>query len=456
MWFERIKSMTNKERWDSITDDLCSPQSYIDWSLRFMIAASLQRRVWYGPEHLQCFPNMYGILFGPPGIGKSLCIDLVSDILRTPKKKDVRIKQTHDNNTEAEKFVIQKTEDENAKLASDTMIKAKVGGSNDDPPLFISAPDAITYEALVETIGKSLRRINYNKLNPDGTSKLGIYTHCSAFFCLDELGSLFRKKTESVVNLLLTLHNCPKFYEYKTKNMGEDRIMNGCLNFLAGTTSDFMEEIAKDKLIGKGFTARCYYICANKKRKHVAAGKLLSPEQIQYKLDLVEHIKKLYPLYGPVKVDPSTAQWLEDWWAKTEDDRSARVNKSTRLDDYYPRKIIHVYKVAMMEHFLETTDMHMELWEFQKAIEILNEEEKTMHLALTVDNANPLSKVCQRVYDYLIKHGDANMADLIVEFWDQLPQGNKSMIEVLEHLTAMDKVTDVVEETGERKYKGVL
>jgi len=67
-----------------------------------------------------------------------------------------------------------------------------------------------------------------------------------------------------------------------------------------------------------------------------------------------------------------------------------------------------------------------------------------------------LSKVCQRVYDYLIKHGDANMADLIVEFWDQLPQGNKSMIEVLEHLTAMDKVTDVVEETGERKYKGVL
>jgi hypothetical protein len=447
--------LTNRQKWESITNDFCSPQSYLDWGLRFIIAASLQRRVWYGPEHLKCFPNMYGILFGPPGIGKSLVIDLCRDILRTPKKKDVRINKTNSNNTEAEKFVMEKTEDENLKIAKSSMITSRATGMKDEPPLFMSAPDAITYESLVETIGSSLRRTTYSQSQEDGTNKLYIYSHCSTFFCLDELGSLFRKKSESVINLLLTLYGCPSLYEYKTKNSGEDRILNGCLSFLAGTTSDFMEEIARDKLIGKGFTARSIFVCANKKRKIVSAGIKMTPEQDQYKKDLVEHIKKLYPLYGQVQVSEETTKWIDNWWNDFENGKISHVNKSVKLDEYYPRKIIQVYKVAMSEHFLESTDMTIPLETFQRAIEILDKEELTMHLALTTDNGNPLSKITGKIYDYIVKNNGANIADLSVEFWDALPRGNKSLDEILPHLVACDKIKLEVKETGEKVFVAI-
>lgn len=445
--------MTNKEKWASLTDHMCSPQSYIDWTWRFIISCALQRRVWYGPEHMQCHANMYGILYGPPGLGKSLCLDMAKSIISSPLKKDVKITKTQPNNSEAELFVIAKTEEANLKAAEESMIKSKISGVNNDPPLFISAPDAVSFEALVETFGKSLRRTNYSKDNGDGTNKVGIYTHCSTYFCLDELGSLFRKKQDSIITLLLSMYGCPKNYEYKTKHNGEDRIINGCLSFLAGTTAEFMEDILKDKLIGKGFTARCFFICAHKKRKPMSSSTELTTEQIQYKKDLIEHIKKLYPLVGEAKVEPSTAEWFHKWWVEYESHPERWANKSSRLLDYFVRKNIHVIKVAMQEHFGESTEMLIPKWRFEQAIEILEKEEPTMHLALTNDADNPLTKVTNKIFDYIVKNKEAQVIDLITEFWDYLPQGRKSLDEVLSQLTMTDKLELKTKETGEIVYR---
>src|ERR1039457_7010245 len=63
---EKRKAMTNKEKWLSYTSGLSSPQNYIDWGYRYLIGASLQRRVWIGSpygdpseEYQPCFPNSY-------------------------------------------------------------------------------------------------------------------------------------------------------------------------------------------------------------------------------------------------------------------------------------------------------------------------------------------------------------------------------------------------------------
>ena len=78
-----------------------------------------------------------------------------------------------------------------------------------------------------------------------------------------------------------------------------------------------------------------------------------------------------------------------------------------------------------------------------------------MHLALTVDKGNPLAKVTNHVYDYIVKNGQPNMVDLIAEFWDELPQGNKSMDEILSHLIAMDKIKQQPLETGMITYQPI-
>ena len=77
--------MTNFELWKEYTSGSASPDNYLDWGYRYLIAACLQRRVWLSASHAPCYPNIYPILVGRPGVGKGQCIRLVDDILRHHK-----------------------------------------------------------------------------------------------------------------------------------------------------------------------------------------------------------------------------------------------------------------------------------------------------------------------------------------------------------------------------------
>jgi hypothetical protein len=436
--------MTNKEKFLFYTKDLSSPQNYIDWGWRFIIASALQRRVAFGADpkygFKPLFPNMYGILFGRPGLGKSLVLDVVSDFLKHHKRKDF-ITQTV-TAEDKDKIVAESIDKANLEDAEAATMKLKRGGEKIEAVLFPYAADATTYEALVESMSKSGRRINFNHTNGDGITKLDIYFHCSMYFNLDELGSLFRKKSDSVVNYLLGLYGCPLDYEYKTKTNGEDRVRRGCLNFLAGTTPDFMEEISSDKLIGKGFSARCFFICALKNRRNIDTITQPTKEQEQCKRDLLEHIKKLAGLYGQVQVNQETLDWLQNQWDELENNRNLRANQSPLLDDYYSRRNIHLKKVAMMNHFGESTDLFMPLSVFQQADQDLREEEPRMHLALVAESENPLGKVTDRVLQYIRCRKQTTIVDILAEFWKSLPQGRSSADAVVTQLISTGRVKE--------------
>jgi hypothetical protein len=455
--------LSNYEKWMAYNDSLPSPDSYISWGWRFIISAALQRRIAFGSDpkngYKPLFPNMYGILYGPPGTGKSLVLDTVSDFLKFHKKKDFNT--INAKSSDQEKLVIEKVEQANLEDAEATNMKLKRGGEKVDATLFPYAPDATTYEALVEAMSKAGRRINFTYTNGTGEPKLDIYFHCSMYFCLDELGSLFRKKADSTIHYINGLHGCPLDYEYKTKTNGEDRVRRGCLNFLAGTTPDFMEEISNDKLIGTGFAARCLFICATKNRKN--SSRLMAPteEQAKYRTELLAHIKNLAKLYGEVKLTPDAAAFLDDWWNTFQNNPKDRINKSPKLEHYYVRKLIHVYKVAMANHFgendyggIQNAEMFIDTPTVVKAIEDLNKEEPTMHLALQSDTDNPLAKVTDKVYNYICERHVTTMADLVTDFWKSLPNGKKSMEDVLMHLVGSGKIAEEQKEepTTKRPY----
>ncbi len=449
--------MTNFDKWMAYNDALPSPDRYVQWGWRFIVAASLQRRVAFGADPKNgtnpLFGNMYGILYGPPGTGKSLVLTRVMEFLKYHKKKDFNT--VHDKSSEQEKLVIEKVEQANLEDAEASTMKLKRGGEKVDATLFPYAPDATTYEALVDSMSKAGRRINFTYMNGSGEPKMDIYYHCSMFFCLDELGSLFRKKADSVIHYINGLHGCPLDYEYKTKNNGEDRVRRGCLNFLAGTTPDFMEEISNDKLIGTGFAARCLFICATKNRKSVSDIPEPTPEQARYRAELLAHIKNLAKLYGQVKFTPEAAKYLDDWWIEFDSNPKNRINSSPKLIHYYTRKLIMVKKVAMAEHFsendyggIQNNNMTIGIDEVKRAIEILDKEEPTMHLALQSETDNPLAKVTDRIFHYIGERHTTTMVDIVMEFWKSLPQGKKSAEDVLGHLIGTGKI---IEDSAEDK-----
>lgn len=402
--------MVNWKHWQNYTDGLSSPQNYIDWSFLYLISASLQRRVWCPPDHMPCFSNMYVILVGRPGIGKGLVIGRVSECLRYWKMSDVQL-DTSKFTKQEDKILAEAIQAGDIKAATDNEFQGKSKGAETVKPLLIPiAADATTYEALVQAVSESYRRINYVK--PDNTP--GIYGHSSICFSLQELGSLMRKRTDDTVNYMLGLYDCPLDYEYITKTKGKDRVRRGCLNLLAGTTPSFMQSTFDEKLAGEGFTSRTFYVFANKNRKHQFRIPQLTESQKESQMIILQHILKLTRLYGCVKMDEETEAYLDAWWKEEESNPHKRINKSPQMMPYYARRNIHVMKVAMALHFSESTEMHIKLETFKAAIEFLDKEEKNMHLAITLETDNITAKIATKVMS-MLETGRKTFVDLYPE-----------------------------------------
>jgi len=447
--------MTNWDKWREYTSGLPSPDNYVNWAWFYTIAASLQRRVWVGPTHQPCYPNMYTILVGPPGVGKGLIIREVTNALKH-WTLDINAGNTNAAKSQQDKDTAAMVVESDLKHATEVEYQGKSKGADTLKPLLIPVcADAITYEALVQAVGNSYRRINYAELNGDNQPKLKIYGHSSLCFVLQELSSLLRKRTNDTVNYLLGLYDCPVDYEYTTITRGKDRVRRGCLNIIAGTTPSFMQSTFDEDLVGEGFTSRTFYIYANKNRKNRMWLPSLDSSQETCKKELLDHIKKLTTLYGQVMVEPEVARWLEEWWDGYEKDKSRRVNKALEMIPYYARKNIHVLKLAMAKHFSEDAEQDelgrpknpITQEEFQWAIDFAASEEKNMHLAIALEGNSPAGKLTRKVLE-LLGTGEKNYVQLVVE---SKCSNRKELDESIEILTIgqqiktrqeMDKTTD--------------
>jgi len=423
---------SNFAKWQLVMREITSPQSFIDFGFYYMIAAALQRRVWCGPSHKPIYPNQYTILVAPPAIGKGLVIKEVEYVLRYHALEDPNAPARPKDSatlTVVDPHVVEAINAANYAQATNGAIK---NGKVKTPLLIPIAANATTFEALVRSMTKATRRINYMKYDDKlGKDILQIYTHCSLAFCLEEISSLFRRHTEDVANFLLQAYDCGN-YEYDTKTQGNDEIHRCCLNFFGGTTPIFMESTFNDKLLNDGFSSRTWFIVEQKNRFDKLFIPALNEEQLAARADIVEHVKKLTKLYGPVEYEPEAWKYLEQWW---EQPNRPRANKSPKLDAYYGRKNLHSQKLAMALHFSEDAEANergapknkITLDTVKRALELLDIVEANMHLALNFDGNNPLAAVGRKLLRYLGRNGKQSTMELLMEFWgdvdkDQLDQ----------------------------------
>jgi hypothetical protein len=428
--------MTNEERWLEYTSGLPSPDNFIEWSFLYLISASLQRRVWTPPDHDRVYPNMYITLVGDPGVGKGGPIRAVSSILTEHKLEDHKDTSKFKGD---EKVVADAVIDNDIKVAQEDMVKGKNKDASIEKALLIPvAADAVTYEALIQSMSYCLRRINYLKTEPDGKQRMAIYSHSSQCFCLEEIASLFRKHQNDLVNFLIQAYDCGESYEYRTKTAGRDRILRICVNFLGGTTPDFMQETFDDALVNQGYSSRTFYIYGHKNRKSVFFRPELTEAQRGYRKELSAHVKALTKLYGQIRIDQSTMDWLTRWKEDFDAKPEMRTAKSPKMKAFWARMNIHVMKVAMAKHFSESLEMYIPLETFKWAIDFIMHEANSMQLALTVGGDNPLAKSSAKVYEYLVHVGKKTFKELLAQFWEKLRK--TELEEVLNYLQQVDQV----------------
>jgi hypothetical protein len=423
--------------------DWCiSPDNYINFGYYSLVTSALQRRVWSGPLHSPLFPNIYNILVGEPGIGKGLVVKEVSKLLRHHKLADPRERVANTNLSDKDKQEAEKHLKEEYKEIQENENAVSHKQKWFEKPLLIPvAADATTYEALVLEMSRSKRMIEYADTDEKTLQpKLGIYTHSSLCFCLEEISSLFRKKTEDLVRFLLQAYDCGD-YNYETISRGKNRVRSCCLNIFGGTTPGFMQEALDDAIIAEGFSSRTFFIFATSNRKTALRFPELNAMQKDFRVDILQHIENLTKLYGSVSYTDESWEFLENWWKNAQKERP---NTSSKLNSYYSRKNIHIQKIAMAIHFGESLEMKIELPTFQKALEVLAKEEKNMHLCLGMDKSNPLALAAKKVERYITHNGAKyTFKDLVAEFWDALPSRDpkEDMSVILEHLLFMGSIS---------------
>lgn len=423
--------MTNLDKWMAYTSGSPSPDNFRRWGYHFMISAALQRRVWMPPNHRRCYANMFVVLTGPPGVGKGQTIKPVEDVLRFWKReqsKDFMKNAT----TESEKTLagqLEEKEIENAEAAESGGDKK----SAEKPLLIPIAPNSTTYAKLVMNMARQYRRVTYKERAADGTEAMRVYGHTSMCFCLEEMASLFRKHENDTINFLHQCYDCNENYEHDTVGRGRDRIRRVCLSMLAGTTPDFMQKTFDDGLTNQGFGSRTFFVVATKERETPFFMPELTDNQRGYEAEIRAHIKELAGLFGQVDLQPDAIEYLESWWKDYQNNPAARASKSRKLDSYYSRKKVHVMKLAMALHFGESTSMVMTAAPFKQAIEALHEEEKTMHLALSLENENPLAGAATKILSYINTAGKQTFTELFTEFFGKVDK--KGLEETLDYLT---------------------
>ena len=419
-----MSNTTNLQRWNFYLSDFCSPQKFIDWGFLSLITIALQRRVFLGSERKHLASNMYNILCGPPGVGKGMVLGEVASVLNHPKL------QKSAAATQQKQEVIDSLDPSDANKLSKKISESAM--NNMHIPV---AANATTFEALARAFGKSTRM--YRVTDPE-TKIVRPVQHSSICFLLEELGSLFRKHTDDIHTLLCETYDCKERYVYDTKHQGMDDIRRPCSNILAGTTPDFLKRVFASSILTEGFASRAVFVVAMANRFRRYETPIFTKEQIEEHELIVDHVKKLTQINGLCQFTPDALAFNKHWFEK--EYATKLPNAHPKLQPYYARINITHAKVAMAIHFSDSTDMEIGIDDCEKALKFLQDTEVSMHLALNIENKNPLSEVTDGIYKYICGHGTTTEKQLRTIFYDACPNPSEDVPKILNYLMETDRI----------------
>lgn len=407
--------MTNLEKWRKYTEHFESPNLFVDWGFYSLVSSALQRRVWLGSDPLTGLPtqnsiflNQFIILIGPPACGKSRIVKNVKAVCEHEKNKRAVIEQ------KTQKVVM--------------LTKA-----------ITCTPDNITFEGLFEFLAKPDRidpMILTTEIN--GEKVEAAYAHNSATACLEELGVMFTKNAEDVASVLCQAYDAGNLFRW-TKTQGKDEIINVCVNFLAGTTTDAVRRMMANKVVEEGFSTRVIFVYADRPRFY----KFSSPtnaEQQQAFNEVLEHINYLATkLKGECKLSPEALAFMTEYYESRKLLETERVNHDSKLNGYYGRKKLHWIKLSAVHHFAENRDsMIIELPSVMSALAHLNLTEKEMHLSFRDSGRNEQHEIGNEIVSHLKNNGETPYKKLFLAFFKDV--NKQSFDEILTKLEITEEI----------------
>lgn len=238
--------------------------------------------------------------------------------------------------------------------------------------------------------------------NPFGNSEVVVYA--------PELTVLFSKATyaDSMIDNFTLLADAEESFEYSTNTHGDQVIERPCVTMLAGTTPASLGESIPMKAHHSGFLARFLFVF------HIGGNKPINPlsdvededidpiairAKAEMETRLIEGLKDMRKLAGPVKYTRDGRRWYDNWLTKY------RRSAEGQGEGYPTKRPDHMRRVAIALRVAGHKDLILDEKSLEAADAALTWIEKDFDKAFSCIGTDPTAKLQQRVVEVLKRAG---------------------------------------------------
>lgn len=310
------------ESWEEYTDGSPAPSLWKKWSGISTIAAALERKVWVTTSIGTLYPNLYVILCGPPGTGKTASTAKVAAFL-----------QTLNDGT-----------DKGIHIAS----------------------SSITFASMVDELEEAKRDIVRLDLEPNR------YQFNALTIVANELGVLLPEYDLYMMPKLTDLYDNHPYSERRRTSGKYLKIEAPMLNFLAACTPSYLNTTLPQGAWDQGFLSRTLIAFSSENTIREIWGIFDAKTELETQLrDDLALIFDANETFGPMAFEKEAATHLEQWHKKG----GQPAPDHPKLMHYNTRRTTQVLKLCMIASLAESSDRIIRLTHLQTALEWLLELE---------------------------------------------------------------------------------
>lgn len=303
------------------------------WAAISTIGACLERRAWAVTAKQPSFPNLFIILVGRPGVGKSKAINGVRDLVRATKVEGVF--------------------EQSCNLA----------------------PVDVTKSSLYDYLAS--KKVRRNGPDPEAEA-LGIegdvHHYHSAYLAVSELSDLLRDHDTQLLGALHGLFDCLPFVEEERRYRADNpiKIPRPQISLIGGTTPAYLSRTFPASAWDEGFMARSILIYS---AEHVEPNLFTSEEpDPMIARELVEDLRQVGRIAGQYQFSDDCKTSIMQWQKGGRQPRPQHI----RLEHYNTRRMIHAIKLSMIAAANRSNKLIITVEDFQEALSWMIEAEESM------------------------------------------------------------------------------
>lgn len=287
------------------------------WAGISTIAGALERKVWVHTLGSNLYPNLYTILVGPPGVGKTVVTSFAQDLW--------------------------------AELPDHHL-----------------APSAVSRASLMDSLREAERKI----VIPQNIPPVVVFN--SLLIAANELGVLIPGYDNEFMNTLTDVYDGKRYGESKRSKELKYVMLSPQLNLLAATTPSYLNNVMPEGAWDQGFISRVFLVYSGE----TTIRDLFTDVAVQKepKKNLIHDLKIIGNLYGKMMFTEEAATAISCWHKA----KGPPAPEHPKLIHYNTRRTAHLLKLCMVACAATTNDLIITLYHYNTALSWLLEAEQFM------------------------------------------------------------------------------